>query len=112
MAVNSSSSYAIVYPDVNYSENQWLERDHSNLYCLLIKDYRGVYVEECVEGLLLELTENVGEFRRWGKFCAFSAKKVGVLREGCKVFDSKADETGLEYCDDGKGGYKYTLTII
>jgi hypothetical protein len=82
------------------------------LYCLPIKDSQDIEGKECIEGLLLEPTEKTGEFRRWGKFYAFPAKEVGVLREGCKVFDSKADETGLEYCDDGKGGYKYTLTII
>ncbi len=123
MAVNSSRIFPTmfaespvvknisVYPDVTYLENQWLEWDHNNLYCLPVENSRQVFKEECIEGILLEPTENAGEFRRWGYFCALS-KVVGVIWEGCKAFDRKAHETGLEYCDDGKGCYKYTLTII
>jgi hypothetical protein len=65
------------------------------------------------EGLVLKATgSRPGEFTRWGYFSTFNEKGGRQLDKLYTSFDSTAKDSGLEYCDDGEGGLRYSITII
>lgn len=65
---------------------------------------------EAIHGLLLQPFGKVGQFRRIGKFQAF--RDLKLIEAGMQCFDAKARDSGLEYCEDEMGGYKYSISII
>ena len=100
------------YLDDRIVNSELIPRKHNKLHCLPIEDSSDHYRHAALEGLLLEETGALGQFRRFGTFHAMIKDVVDVIQAGLQCFDAGAEDSGLEYSDDGKGGYKYTITII
>jgi hypothetical protein len=83
-----------------------------NLYCLPVLTGFDLTGYPAVEGLLLEEVGSIGKFRCFGTFHAIDTDVTNDIQAGLQYFDASAAETGLEYRDDGKGGYKHIITII
>lgn len=77
-----------------------------------VKDASAKHKCPILNGLLLEASGSVGDYRHIGVFSAFDKDVVDVVQAGLQYFDARAAETGLEYSDDEGGGYKYTIRII
>jgi hypothetical protein len=52
------------------------------------------------------------KFRWLGVFFFYGEGGILALQKSCRAFDENHASSELEYTDDGKGGYKYTATII
>jgi hypothetical protein len=103
-----------ILPDtrVRNSNGAEVSPRHDDWYCLpIIAGPRFSEIRD-LSGLLLEASDNVGEFRRSGVFYWLRGKNLKAAQTGMQCFDARAEDSGLEYSDDGKGGYKYTITII
>ena len=99
--------------DINWIGGTEIPWKHDDLYCLPIQS-GPVYsrrVEPLMRGLLLERIGVTGEFQRFGTFSVCGNVSVDMIQAG-QSFDERAGESGLEYAEDGSGGYNYLVKII
>jgi len=102
----------VYYLDDRIVNSELIPRKHNKLHCLPIEDSSDHYRHAALESLLLEETGALVQFQRFGTFHAMIKDVGDVIQAGLQCFDAGAEVSGLEYSDDGKGGYKYTITII
>jgi hypothetical protein len=100
------------YTDIGIADGERIPRNHNNLYGLAVKESSDSSGSVALEGLLLEQTRTLGQFRRFGAFHALDTDVVDIVQAGFQCFDARAKDSGLEYSDDGKGAYKYIIKIM